>query len=345
MREVRVKPKRAERFSPQEGQEKVVRRGPSAQRSDKVSLIKRLSNYLGLHFHVLIQTLAGLAKGMTNNLMTIAVIGITLALPATLHVFLDKVQSLGTGWQDSAQISLFLKESVSEQRAMQLMGELRPWREVGDLRYISPDQALADFKKNSGLGDALSLLDENPLPAVVVVSPSAEAAAPAAIDLLLSRLRQLPDVDIAQLDMEWVQRLHSLIHLAERGVLLLGGLLALAVLFVIGNTIRLAIQSRQDEIVVVKLIGGSDAFVRRPFLYNGMWFGLFGGLLAWLMVNGMLVMLDEPVTRLAVLYGSDFALGLVDAQTTSLMLLSGPLLGLLGAWLATGRHIRAIEPA
>jgi len=114
---------------------------------------------------------------------------------------------------------------------------------------------------------------------------------------------------------------------------------------VIGNTIRLAIQSRQDEIVVVKLIGGSDAFVRRPFLYNGMWYGLFGGLLAWLMVNGMLVMLDEPVTRLAVLYGSDFSLGLVDAQTTSLMLLSGPLLGLLGAWLATGRHIRAIEPA
>ncbi len=333
--------KRTERLA---NQEKPSRRGLSAQRSDRVSFIKRLVNYFGLHFQVLIQSLASLLKGFANNLMTIAVIGITLALPATLHVFLDKVQNLGANWQDSAQVSLFLKEDVSEQKAMQLLGELRGWPELAELRYISPAQALADFKQHSGLGDALSLLDDNPLPAVLVVHPVDVHATPAAAELLLSRLRKLPEIDIAQLDMEWVQRLHSLIRLAERGVLLLGGLLILAVLFVIGNTIRLAVQSRQDEIVVVKLIGGSDAFVRRPFLYNGMWFGLFGGLLAWLMVNGMLVMLDAPVTRLAALYGSDFSLGLVDVPTTMLMLLSGPVLGLLGAWLATGRHIRAIEP-
>lgn len=336
--------KRAERLLERADQDAPSRRGPSAQRSDDVSFTKRLGNYFGLHFQVLIQSLANLAKGFGNNMMTIAVIGITLALPATLHVFLDKVQNLGANWQDSAQISLFLKEDISEQKAMQLLGELRGWSELAELRYISPDQALADFKKHSGLGDALSLLDDNPLPAVLILHPTDVHAAPAAAELLLSRLRKLPEIDIAQLDMEWVQRLHSLIRLAERGVLLLGGLLILAVLFVIGNTIRLAVQSRQDEIVVIKLIGGSDAFVRRPFLYNGMWFGLFGGLLAWLMVNGMLVMLDGPVTRLAMLYGSDFSLGLVDVSTTMLMLLSGPVLGLLGAWLATGRHIRAIEP-
>ncbi|ALP51751.1 hypothetical protein Tel_00570 [Candidatus Tenderia electrophaga] len=322
-----------------------LKRGPAAKRSGRVGIGRRLRNYFGLHFHVLTTSLAQLGRSPGGNLMTALVIGIALALPATLHVFLDKIAGLGASWQESAQVSLFLKPDVSERRAAQLMQELGAWPEIGRLDYISPQQALSDFKQNSGLGDALALLDDNPLPGVVVVAPAMAHQAPAAAEALLARLSQLPEVELAQLDLEWVQRLHSLIGLAQRAVLLLGGLLALTVLFVIGNTIRLAIQSRYDEIEVVKLIGGSDAFVRRPFLYNGMWFGLFGSLLAWLFVNLLLFSLNGPVRQLARLYGSDFSLGLVDIRTTLLLLLLGPLLGLLGAWLATGRRLRAIEPA
>jgi cell division transport system permease protein len=338
--------KRVNRYTPQEDvkQDVAVRKMPAAQRSGRVGLIKRLHNYFALHFHVLTTTLAQLGRALTGNFMTVVVIGITLALPATLHVFLGKVESLGAAWQESAQISLFLQPNITAQSSTQLMNELKSWPEIGSLEYISPEQALDDFRKNSGLGDALAMLDDNPLPGVVVISPAMAHQDPANAELLLGSLRQRPEVDLAQLDLEWVQRLHGLIGLAERAVLVLGGLLALAVLFVIGNTIRLAIQSRHDEIEVVKLIGGSDAFVRRPFLYNGMWFGLFGGLLAWLLVNILLMILDGPVRQLAELYGSQFSLGLVDIKTTLLLLLLGPFLGLAGAWLVTGSRLRAIEP-
>lgn len=338
--------KRANRFSPRRDvRQEVVKRGPAARRSGRAGISRRLSNYFALHFHVLTTSLAQLGRTLGGNIMTALVIGIALALPATLHVFLDKVASLGASWQESAQISLFLKPGLSTQRSTELLNELGTWIEIGSLAYISPEQALDDFKRNSGLGDTLALLDDNPLPGVVVVVPAMAQQTPAAAEALLARLSRLPEVELAQLDLEWVQRLHSLIGLAKRAVLLLGGLLALTVLFVIGNTIRLAIQNRHDEIEVVKLIGGSDAFVRRPFLYNGMWFGLFGSLLAWLLVNLLLLSLNGPVRELAQLYGSDFSLGLVDIKTTLLLLLLGPLLGLLGAWLATGRRLRAIEPA
>lgn len=337
---------RASRFSPRDDvKQEVVKRGPAAQRSGRVGIGQRLRNYFALHFHVLTSSLAQLGRTPGGNLMTALVIGIALALPATLHVFLDKVAGLGESFQASAQISLFLQPQLPSGGAEQLQQELRGWPEISSLEYISPAQALADFKQNSGLGDALAMLGDNPLPGVVVVVPALAYRAPDKAQALLVRLRQLPAVDQAQLDLEWLQRLQSLLGLAKRAVLVLGGLLALAVLFVIGNTIRLAIQSRHDEIEVVKLIGGSDAFVRRPFLYFGMWFGLFGGLLAWGLVNLLLLSLNGPVQELAALYSSDFSLGLVDIRTTLLLLLLGPLLGLIGAWFATGRRLRAIEPA
>ncbi len=348
MKEAGLKPhKQANRYSAKDDvkQNVTVKRVPAAQRSGRVGLIKRLRNYFALHFHVLTTTLSQLGRALMGNFMTAVVIGISLALPAALHVFLNKVESLGAAWQESAQISLFLQPNISAQNSTQLMNELKSWPEIDSLEYISPEQALEDFRQNSGLGDALAMLDDNPLPGVVVVSPTMAHQNPAAAESLLERLRQRPEVDLAQLDLEWVQRLHGLIGLAERVVLVLGGLLALAVLFVIGNTIRLAIQNRHDEIEVIKLIGGSDAFVRRPFLYNGMWFGLFGSLLAWLLVNILLMVLDGPVRQLAELYDSQFSLGLVDIKTTLLLLLLGPLLGLVGAWLVTGRRLRVIEPA
>ncbi len=319
------------------------RRGSAAQRGES-GVLGRLRNYFALHFQVSTTSLAKLAAAPFSSFMTAAVIAIALALPAVLHVFLDKVQSLSGSWRDSAQISLFLNEGLSEKAAADFAAELGTWDEIANVVHIPPDTALEEFAASAGMGDALALLDENPLPNVIVVTPTMAHKAPAQVKALTARLKEELQVDIAQLDLEWLERLHGLLELADRVVVVLSSLLAAAVLFVIGNTIRLAIQSRRDEIEVTKLIGGSDAFVRRPFLYSGCWYGLMGALMAWGLVNLLLALLDDPVQHLATLYGSEFRVGLVDIQTTLLLLISGPLLGWLGAWSAAGRHIRAIEP-
>lgn len=325
-------------------EEQEARHAPAAHRSGGGGFSSRFNNYLAMHFHVLTSSLGQIWRTPLSSMMTTAVIAIALALPAALHVFLGKVEAIGAAWQDSAQISLFLKANIKDQKALEIKAELQRWSEITAVDYITAEQALDDFRQNSGLGDALGLLEQNPLPGVLVVYPTLAQRTPDLAQALLEKLRARSEVDMAQLDMEWIQRLHTIISFADRAVMVLGGALALAVLFVIGNTIRMAIQNRRDEIEVTKLIGGSDAFVRRPFLYNGMWFGLFGGILAWLLVNILLVLLDDPVRRLAELYDSDFQLGLVGVETTFLLLFSGPLLGLVGAWLVAGRHLKAIEP-
>jgi len=305
----------------------------------------RVNAYFTHHLWVLVSSLGVLWRTPFATFMTAAVIGIALALPAGLHVLLQNVQKLSTGWEGTAQMSLFLKQDVSEKNIQELAKKLRKWDGVAEVRYISRNQALEEFRKLSGFGGALDSLNENPLPAVLVVRPTSEAAEPAQMELLLAKVRELKPVDLAQLDMEWVRRLSGIIELGKRGVLLLGGLLALAILLVVGNTIRLTILNRRDEIVVTKLIGATNAFIRRPFLYTGFWYGLMGAVLAWILVGLLLGLLSGPVSRLSFLYNSQFSLGGMDFETTAILLGSGIMLGLLGSWLAVGRHLQAIEPS
>ena len=296
------------------------------------------------HLQVFFYSLGQLARTPLATLMTAAVIGIALALPAGLHVLLDNAQQLTGGWDSASRISLFLKRNVNDARARRLAATLRRLPEVAAVDYIPREQALAEFERLSGFGDALKALDENPLPAVLVVTPTPEAASPDAAEQLLARLRQYGPVELAQLDMQWVKRLYVIMELVRRGVLVLGLLLGLAVLLVVGNTIRLAIQNRRQEIVVMKLVGGSDAFIRRPFLYTGFWYGLFGGLIAAVLVSLALWTLAGPVERLAGLYQSPFRLAGLSLDGLLLLLLAGIALGLAGSWLAVGRHLREIEP-
>jgi cell division transport system permease protein len=294
---------------------------------------------------VLVSSLGVLWRTPFATFMTAAVIGIALALPAGLHVLLQNVQNLSTGWEGTAQMSLFIKQDISEKRIQSLAKKLRGWDGVAEVRYISREQALEEFRELSGFGGALDSLNENPLPAVLVVRPTSEAAEPAQMELLLGKVQDLKPVDLAQLDMEWVRRLSGIIELGKRGVLLLGSLLSLAILLVIGNTIRLTILSRRDEIVVTKLIGATNAFIRRPFLYTGFWYGFMGAVLAWILVGILLGLLSDPVSKLSFLYNSQFSLGGLDLETTAILLGSGIFLGLLGSWLAVGKHLQAIEPS
>jgi len=300
--------------------------------------------YLVRHAQVLIASLGRLYRNPMSTLMTAAVIGIALALPATLLVALNNLQRLSGGWNGAASISVFLKQTVSDGQAADLASRVGAWAGVGSVRTITRDQALAEFRRLSGFGKALDALDSNPLPAVLVVKPARQND-PAAVQALLLKLRQLPQTSMAQLDLQWVKRLAAIMAIGRRGVLVVAALLGLAVLLVVGNTIRLDIQNRRREIEVAKLIGATDAFIRRPFLYSGAWYGLFGGVAAWLLVSMALWATGGPVQQLALLYQSQFRLIAADAGTVLTLLVGGALLGLLGSWLAVGRHLAAIEPS
>lgn len=311
----------------------------------RLGLLRRCKAYGEHHLQSLLDSLGRLTRNPVAGVMTIAVIGIALALPAGLHVVLKNVQALSAGWENAAQISLFLRKDLREERLRKLVSELKAMPEVAVVSYVSPDEALAEFQRLSGFGDAVNALQQNPLPGVLIVQPALAASAPAAVEGLLERLRGHPDVELAQLDMEWVKRLYAMMEIARRGVAVLASVLALAVLLIVGNTIRLAIQNRRDEIEVQKLIGATDAFIRRPFLYSGFWHGLLGAVIAWLLVNVSLWALSAPVARLSSLYDSRFELGGLGWGTTLYLMLFGILLGFIGAWLAVDRHLRTIEPS
>jgi cell division transport system permease protein len=297
-------------------------------------------NYLLRHAQVLLATLGQMARAPLATLLTLTVIGITLALPSGLYVMLDNLERVSAGWDRGAQASLFLKRNVTEAGAHKLAQQIRAMSSVTGVDYISREAAFAEFKKQSGFGAALNALDSNPLPAVLIVRLTVDN--PAAAESLMTTLAHLPGVDLAQLDIEWLRRLAALLQLAERGVVMLAALLSLAVLLIIGNTIRLAVVNRRTEIEIIQLVGGTPGFVRRPFLYSGLLQGLLGGLLAWLLVEASLLLLSGPARELAGLYGSSFALTGLGAEQGLSLAMAGGLLGWLGARLAVGWQLRQI---
>jgi cell division transport system permease protein len=276
--------------------------------------------------------------------MTLLVIGIALLLPAGLFVILKNVEQVSGEWQHANRISLFLQDEISDKRGEQLAEQLKTWPDIVDVSFQSAQQSLNEFREISGLESLLDTLPENPLPAVIIIEPEEEQQQEA-IEALLKRLDALPEVDLAQLDMQWLQRLRSINETGQRGISILAILLSLSVLLVIGNTIRLAILNRQTEIRVIKLVGGTNTFVRRPFLYTGMWYGFLGGVLAWIALLISLLIISGPIDELAALYDSQFTLKWFGGQMLFALPICGLLLGVMGAWLAVSRHLNAIEPS
>jgi len=307
-------------------------------------MIRFLRTYFRRHADVLRQTAAQLMRAPLASLMTIAVIGITLALPAGLYLFIANLERMSQGWDTGGQISLFLERGTSAATADKLARRISAMPSVARVDYISPKHALAEFTRLSGFGEALTMLEENPLPPVLTVHPVPEAA-PAAVEALVKELRGLDAVDSAQLDLDWVRRLHALLGIARRGALMLAVLLGLAALLTVGNTIRLAILNRRDEIEVMKLMGGTNAFIRRPFLYSGVAHGLLGAAAAWLILALVLILLNDPIRELGILYGSDLRIEGLGPKGTGLLLAIGAALGWFGSRFSVGRHLRAIEPS
>jgi cell division transport system permease protein len=296
------------------------------------------------HWAALRSTLVGFVRAPLATAMTVAVIGITLALPTGLYVVISNVQRLTSGWEGPGQVSLFLRESASTKDIERLAARLGRNEAIARTEIITPDQALEEFRRHSGFGEILKALDRNPLPAVIVVHPGPAHQAPDAVGELARELRQLPEVEQAIVDLDWVRRLHTWLAIAERAVWLLGLVLAAAVLLIIGNTIRLGVLNRRDEIAVVKLVGGTDGFIRRPFLYAGATQGFLGGMAAWGLVGLTLLLLEGPIQDLTLLYQSQFALYGLGAEGGAALAGVAGLLGWVGSRLAVIRHLRAIEP-
>jgi len=300
---------------------------------------------LGRHLQTALAGLGRLSRNPIGSLMTIAVIGIALALPPGLHLLLSNIQILSDNWDDGAGLSVFMKKEAPESGVRRLAERISKMPRISEVKFISADEALEEFRLYSGFKDVLDLLQENPLPAVILIQPDEKAAGPEQIESLVKKLEKESLVDHVQIDLQWVKRFAAITRIAGRGVLILGGLLGMAVLLVIGNTIRLEIQNRRDEIEITKLIGATNAFIRRPFLYSGFWFGLLGGFFALLLILLAGFMISGPAEQLALLYNSDFSLSNLDASTAMALLIGGPLLGLVGASIAVGRHLKHIEPS
>jgi cell division transport system permease protein len=302
-----------------------------------------VSNWLTRHAQNALGALGTLSRNPVGTALTITVIGIALALPAALGVLVQSGRSLAGGWADVRDFSVYLSPGVGLERAEALARELRSKADVESVRLIAADAAVAELSKDPGFAGALAALESNPLPHTLVVRPRA-ATGRAALEQLAADVGKAPDVDLVKVDLQWVERLNAALDFLRRLGLITGGLLIATVVIVVGNTIRLDIQNRSAEIEVAKLLGATDAFVRRPFLYLGLWYGILGGLVAMLILLVGLWALGGPVSRLAGLYGSSFELGGASAGTLLAVLAGGVLAGWGGAWTAVSRHLAAIQP-
>lgn len=305
---------------------------------------EKIKAYLHVHAQALFSSLGRLVRNTFTSVMTIIVMAITISLASGFYLLVANMQQLTAGIESSNQISLFLKSNVSDNGGKKLAEQLKKNQKVAKVVLISKQQAMKEFKAYSGFGDALDVLEVNPLPTVIQILPKDTLDELQTIENLMQQLKQLAEVDFAQLDMQWVKRLQSMMQILQRGVLLLSILLGFAVLVITGNTIRLELQNRRDEVLVAKLVGATHSFIQRPFLYTGFWLGFLSGLAAWLLVTIILVILQGPIERLSVLYDGTFDLSYFSASDIFALLTLSSLLSVIGAWVVLHFQLQQIKP-
>ncbi|MRX27853.1 permease-like cell division protein FtsX [Kangiella sp. HZ709] len=310
----------------------------------KVSFLDRFKMALFLHKKNSTDSLLSILKQPTNSLLTIMVLAIALALPGIFYIMTNNAKALSSNWESTMAISLYLEESAGQQQAQELVGQLLAQDKFQSVSLTSKEQALEEFKKYSGIGDSLEMLTENPLPMVINVVPDEAKVALSELQPLVESLEKNPIVDSSSLDAEWINRYQEILKISEKIGSFISLLLAIGVLLIVGNTIRLAILNRREEIQVIKLVGATDAFIRRPFLYTGLWYGLMAGVIAALMISILSNLVASSTGRLAELYQSQYQLlGLSLSQTFTLVGI-GALLGLFGSWISVRKHLKEIQP-
>ena len=303
-----------------------------------------IGSYGVRHVQAFLGALGRLARNPLATFLTVLVVAVALALPMSLKLFVSNARIATGDFKDAVDLSVYFKKDVQLAQAQQLASNAKARPGVADVTLIPADQALEEFRTYSGFGAALEVLEQNPLPHVLHVHPAPETSSTADIETLRRYFTAWPEVDIVQIDSEWVMRFNAILDVMRKVLLIAAALLGLGVLAVVGNTIRLEILNRRAEIEVTKLVGGSDGFVRRPFLYTGMLYGFGGALLAWGIIMITVLTLAQPVATLAQLYGSHYALTGPAMEDVGTLLGGGAFLGLLGAWISATRHLSRIEP-
>ncbi|MFY0989341.1 permease-like cell division protein FtsX [Halomonas sp. C05BenzN] len=319
--------------------EPVPRRGARSHRTRSSS---RLRGWGRHHRAMCLDSALRLIRHPVGSLLTMLAIAIALVLPAALWLTLDGARLLDAELEESATLTVYLESRVADAQALRIEEALAAHEGVARTRLITAAEGMAEFQQALGLADALGRLEDNPLPASVVVTPVDPD--PLAVRQLAGRLEGVAGVDEVRLDLAWIERLRHLAELGRRVALALAVLFGLGVLLVVGNTIRLSVESRRQEIEVVTLIGATHAFVRRPFLYSGAWYGLGGGVLAWGLLTLGSGWLAAPVSALAASYGASFSLPRLGLSGSAILLVCSTLLGWLGAWMAVSRHLAEIRP-
>ncbi len=308
------------------------------------NFIDKWHAYKNLHAHALFSSLGRLVGTRFSSAMTIVVLAIAISLASGFYILVANLQQLAGNLVSSNQISLFLKDEVSEIRARSFAEKIRQNSDIQDVKIISKEQALGEFQAYSGFGDAVKALEKNPLPIVIQVLPTNSFENEQALEKMLEDFKRLTEVDFAQMDMQWVKRLQSIIEVARRGVTLLSLLLGAGVLFITANTIRLELHNRKDEVIIAKLVGATNNFIHRPFLYSGFWIGFFSGVSAWFIVTIIMLILKQPVENLSRLYDGSFHLLFLGFLDTLMLLFISSVLGVVGSWIVLHFQLQQLKP-
>lgn len=307
-------------------------------------LLEQIQAYFLNHAHGVFYSLGQLSRAPFTSAMTILVLAVAVSLASSFYIVVANIQQVTRNFQETHNISLFLRDSVTENAAQKLAEQIQHQEGVAAVKFISKAQALDEFRANSSFADALNKLDSNPLPNVIQVTPEDALHNADIVGQLHEDFKQNPQIELVQVDMQWVERVQAIMSIVSLGVKLVAILLALAVTFITGNTIRLELQNRQDEVCISKLMGATDAFIARPFLYSGFWLGFIAGFLAWLIVTIMLLILESPVEKLSALYNGSFQLMYLGFFDFLCMLLLSAGMAMLGAWGVLQYQLRRIRP-
>lgn len=308
------------------------------------NFVDKLHAYKHQHAHALFSSLGRLVASRFSSAMTIIVLAIAISLASGFYILVANLQQLTSNLEASNQISLFLKDEISEARAQSFAKSIRQNADIQDVKLITKDQALKEFQSYSGFGEAVKALEKNPLPIVIQVLPKNSLENKQALEALLEDFKRAAEVDFAQMDMQWVKRLQSIMEVARRGVTILSLLLGAGVLFITANTIRLELYNRRDEVVIAKLVGATNGFIHRPFLYSGFWIGFFSGVTAWFIVTTIMLILKRPVEKLSELYDDAFHVLFLGFTETLALLAISSVLGVVGSWIVLHFQLRQLKP-
>ncbi len=303
-----------------------------------------LGKWFVAHRMALSVSLYKMLQAPVSSLFTILVIAAPLALCAIFFTLLGNVKSLATIWPSSVQLTLYLAPDVEQSAGQAFARQLKKEPHYLAVEFISSGEGLAQFRQHSGLGDLLDLLDDNPLPATIVLTPKPRYADATTSAQLASALQKYPEVDSVRYDLQWIERLNTLIEFFWKLAWALSAILILGVALILSNSIRLEVNNRREEIIVSQLIGATERYIRRPLLYSGLVHGLCGGLISAALTWAVLYTLDAPAQQLKLLYNSPLSLNAMHAYTLPALVIISGLLGWLSANVSVRHHLKSIRP-